>query len=328
MGKVDLKKAGWLNVAVVAANTENLNTKLESDLRAYRARYSTKIGRTSRINFWGRYEEIENQDAFVDLVAMNGLDSPYQTGYGAAPFTFYTFQDWRQSLGEDVVFNSYNRLSAYNRKIGRVGANWIWRPVRRGSLKVGYQYKSIDRDNVVLADGTGKSTSNQIKLAWNQRFRKRTRINAKLSYTDTDNPYVNDRGARRTFAFDAANYDPANPITAVLGVAPSPLTPQSLQYYQLHVLRMADVSNAATSQLKFLANASYAPKGAKWSLTGTLRLRAAENDELNETEWTQGVAGVGVTAWVAPSPRFYLTAVVDLHRAETETEVIIPLMDG
>jgi hypothetical protein len=158
MGKVDLKKAGWLNVAVVAANTENLNTKLESDLRAYRARYSTKIGRTSRINFWGRYEEIENQDAFVDLVAMNGLDSPYQTGYGAAPFTFYTFQDWRQSLGDDVVFNSYNRLSAYNRKIGRVGANWIWRPVRRGSLKVGYQYASQRRTRS-SSPGTSDSAS-------------------------------------------------------------------------------------------------------------------------------------------------------------------------
>jgi hypothetical protein len=328
--KADFDKGRFLNLNAVYSNTENETTGLEYDYTAYRARYTTRTGEKSRLNAFARYEKLDNDEYLVDNLALNRLDEAYRTSYPPDPpgATYYTYQGWRESQGDDVQFERWLRSSAMDRTDARVGADWVWRGVRRGSLRLGYEYRDIDRDNVVLADGDGRTKINKAKVGWNQRFRNRVRLNAKLTYTDSDNPYVNVDGAMRQFAFNAEGYDGIDPWTAVVGRTTSPLLAASLQYYQLHALRVADVSGVPSSEVAALANASYGPKKGRWSVTGHVRYRGAENDELDYTDWERASQGIGVTAWLAPTPRFMMTLGVDSYSQDTDAEVIIPLMDG
>lgn len=316
-----------LNLMAVVSNTENRSTTLAYDFEAYRASYLAKLGSASRINAYGAYEKLENDPVFVDFEQLFG-PAPVAGGYPGI-IGAISYQDWRRlddvppGLADaNITFNSLTRASSLDRETTRVGLDWVWRAVRRGSLKVGGEWEQVDRSNVVLADGTGKTTTTQLRVAWNQRFRNRVRLNARADYTDTDNPYVAVDGGLRRYVEDPAN--PGQP----LGVASTPKSFDSLQYYELHRFRVANLSLFPSAELRARANASWGPKGANWSVNGNARYRDSENDELDFTNWKQNDYGVGANFVVSAGTRFLFNVGVDHWRQETDAEAIIPLMDG
>jgi hypothetical protein len=265
---------------------------------------------------------LENDSYFVDMLAMNGLTSAPMTRYPGYPDPL-TFEEWRRLVDGDpsLNFSTYTRYSSLNRSDSRLGADVYWRPIPRGSLRLGYQYRVIDRDNVALADGTGETTHHTLKAGWNQRINKKLRWNNSLLYRTTDNPYAYVDGGRRAYLSD-----PATGLPVDWG-SPSPKSPISLQYYQLHELRVADLSSNPSGLLKFRSNATYMP-GGKWSLGGNLRFSSAENDELDYSTWENDSAGVGVNLWVIPTPEFNFTVSYDVLQQTTDTLAAVPLMDG
>lgn len=310
------KPGTTLNFTIVDSVSKNQSTNLQYDFQAYRGKYTMKAGKKWRFNLFAHYEKLQNDTVPIDLVSLNGLLGAPRTSYPgfADPLTF---QEWRQQVDDpSLVFNEFTRFSAMNREIGRAGADATWRATRAGWLRLGYRYNSTDREYVTLANGTGKTEAHTLKVGWNQRFRNRVRLHTKLTYRQVDNPYVNVDGAWRLYQ--------DNPD----GIAPSPKSPASLQYYQLHGLRAANVSSFATEDLKVRASASWGPKNARWWFTGNVRYRDAKNDELDFTEWQQNTTGVGVNWWVAASRRFNFMVGLDSYRMETDAEAIVPLMDG
>lgn len=315
-----------LNLMAVVSNTENRTTTNDYDFSAYRASYLAKLSGVSRLNAYASYEKLENKSVSLNFEDIFG-PAPV-TSYGGFPGPI-TYQDWRRADGTPafladpiITFNSLTRSSALDRETSRLGLNWVWRPVRRGSFTAGAEWEEVDRDNVVLGDGTGKTTTTELRAAWNQRFRKRVRLNARVKYVDTDNPYMIVGGGLRAYVEDPDN--PGSP----LGVASTPKSPDSLQYYELHTFRTANLSVFPTADLNARVSGSWTPKGKNWSVSANARYRDSDNDELNRTDWTQNHFGVGANVLVAGGSKWLFNLGVDHSVKETDAEAIIPLMDG
>ena len=304
-----------INFTAVQSKTENKRTNLQYEFGALRGRYSTKLGKKWRLNVYANHDELKNDNVFIDLVALNGLTGAPTETYPGGLVT--TFQDWRRSVDGDpnLTFNSFTRYSAMNRTTDRIGVDAVWRVLRRASLRLGYKFRRVDRDNVVLAGGDGVTTSQTLKAGWNQRWRNRVRWNNSVWYTATDNPYGLVDGGLRLFGGDS-------------GAAGSPKVPASLQYYQLHELRAANLANKPSKDFRLRSNFSWGPRDAHWSIGANVRYRDAENDELNYTEWSRDNIGAGVNFWIAAAPKVSVMVGLDAVRQRTNSEVIVPVMDG
>ena len=325
--RTDVGRKDSLNLAVLQSSTENQNTFLKYEFAGFRGRYTWRASNKLRVNFTAQHDALDNDETFIDLPMLWG-GGPYPTSYtvgGAA--TTLTFEEWRRIVdGNDALnFTDFTRLSSLDRSETRLGADAMWRAAKRGTFRAGLFYRMIDRDNVILADGTGETTSMTLKLGWNQRIAKKLRWNNSLVYRTVDNPYVNVDGALRAFA----GFRPAPPDGDgnVVGNAPSPKSGASLQYYQLHELRVANVGYSPTDYLRVRSNVNWSPKGT-WSLSGNARFSSAENDELDYSTWEQDSLGIGANFWLAASPEFFFTIGVDHAMQETDAIAVIPLMDG
>jgi hypothetical protein len=309
-----------VNFTLLKSNTENRYTNLEYDFEGFRGLYTLRLRDNLRINFSAQRDKIENDPVEVNPAALWG-SGPFARNYGGE---ILTFEQWRQAVDDPLLnFTDFMRNSSMNRTDDRIGIDTFWRPMRHGTFRAKYTYRKIDRDNVVLIDGTGETTSHALKLGWNQRFGKRLRWNNSLLFKTIDNPYASVGGALREFA----GYSEPGIVLGQVPTNPSPTSPLSLQYYQLHALRVANISNVPTQYIKLRTSANWSPKGT-WALSGNLRYKDAENDELNYSTWDQNTLGVGVNFWVAVKPELHFTIGADHFQEETEAFTTIPLMDG
>jgi hypothetical protein len=334
--KAQLRDKDSVNFTVLQSTTKNEMTDLEYDFQGFRGRYTWVPKSSLRVNLFAQHDKLENDDYFVDLAALWG-GGPYPSSYGA--FGSVTFEEWRLALeaaglpdvlADPMNFSDFTRLSSLDRTDKRYGVDLFWRPVRRGTFRASLTHRAIDRDHVVLIDGTGETTSDTLKLGWNQRTKKKLRWNNTLEYRTIDNPYASEGGARRAFlgfrgldgeVFGFADTDRVNPP------GPSPKNPYSLQYYQLQALRVANISSFPTDYLRYRTNVNWSPKG-KWSLGANFRYKTAENDELNYSVWEQDTMGIGANLWVAAHPEVHFTFGIDHFTEETDAYATVPLMDG
>jgi hypothetical protein len=336
--------AGGFNFTAAYSDTENTNYGNGYTFTGYRALYTAKFGKPWKVNFYVRRNEIENDTVSLDLVALNGLTTPPVTGYpipdGSGGFVTEThsYESWRFRLeevgsnGDPRNFNAYDRFSALNRTEDLFGIDAFWRVNPRASSRFTYRYRTIDRDFVVLADGTGKTTKHTFKFNWNHKVRKRLRWDNNLVVHLTDNPYVAVNGGMRAFAgfLDEANglvlgYSP--PGSPAVGGTFGPKGPNSLQYYQLHALRVANLGNVPTEYFRVRSNATWSPKG-RHALNGNIRYSTGENDELDYSTWERTSWGVGINFWTAATMKLHYTFGIDYAKQETEAANFVPLMDG
>jgi hypothetical protein len=314
------------SMTVVDSNTENDTSELEYDFLGVRASFLWQVERNLRLNFFARHDDIDNDEYLVDLLAMNGLTSAPTSPYPGLGDR--TFQGWRADVDDPADpfvtpnFELYTRESALDRKDDRLGLDVYWRARPNTSFRFGYEHRNLDRDNVVLADGDGETTTQSVKASWNQRITRRLRWNNSLLYEDVDNPYMNVDGACRSFY-----EDPNNPGFPPDYLAGSPKSPDSIQYYQLHQLRSADVSNQPSETLGFRSQTTWSP-GGNWSVSANFRYRALENDELDTSTWDRDVYGFGAHLWVAANPKLHYVLGYDVQREETDAVYCVPLMDG
>ena len=314
----DFERGDALDFTMVQSNTKNKSAMLEWDFTGYRGRYTWKVNKGLKINLSAQHDKIESDPVLVDLVSLNGLTAAGVTTYGGFPDPL-TYQEWRRAIEGDptLTFESFTRQSSYDRTVDRLAADAFWRPRKGTSLRFGARYDNVDRENVVLADGTGETTTTTLKVGWNEKVGKNLRFHNSLTYKTRDNAYASINGALR--AFDPVPPQPPTPA--------SPKSPESLQYYQLHALRMADISSVPSGELRFRGTGTWMPS-AKTAVNANLRYLDAENDELDYSTLQKENLGVGVNLWMAPGPGYSFMLGFDHLEQETGVMMAIPLMDG
>lgn len=271
----------------VSSEVTNLNSMLTADTKAYTGRVVIPFAGKAVLKADVRHLNIDSDSIFVEI------NEPVAN---AGPLAGQTFTQAYPQFGEA----SYIRDSVRSRSPTDISVDFTYRPAKRTTLLVGYEYKRINRDNFEVE----KTTSNGIEVGIRSRLANGLRLRGRVKSTWIDDPFAYIHSA----------------IPAVVQPGPSPgATPFfGLQYFEMYDARQATLSGMPNRTNLVEGFATYSPTG-RFSLTGHYRYRGASNDDLNFSDWDRSVHIPGVEAWFAPSPKWSLAVGYNYQKEKTKT---------
>ena len=108
------------------------------------------------------------------------------------------------ALGYDTTTGDVHYESAESRDVTEFGIDGVYRLAKGTTLRLGYEYEEIDRDE----DELGDTETNTFDIAVNSRFSKELSGRVSYKYQDIDEPL---RGANTGILQTAAFQDPTYP---------------------------------------------------------------------------------------------------------------------
>jgi hypothetical protein len=283
----------------VWSETTNEGTDVKSEFNGYLLALNKRFGQDRKWNFrWrGRAYDVKNTDYFVDTPERESIAGPhagrtYRDVYGFNP--------------------DFTRLSARNRDVITSKANLTYRFNRKiGSVRLIWDYDSIDREYYEVAPGTTKTTSNELGVTWSARPARGWKT------------YFLLKGGNATDPFNAVN---SQYSTLVSLPAPSPLAPTSAQYYEFHDARIAEGTAVPESWTRFEARGTYT--GNNSSVTANYRYWDGKNNSGDLTDWSRLNQAASVTLWSAPAPKWQWYVGYTWNDSALDTVANIPLYEG
>ena len=223
-----------------------------------------------------RYMSLDNDDVNVDV----------------------NYTTWPPDVDPD-----FTRESAMSRDVTTIGLDSSYRLTKKTSLKFGYEWDRIDRDNYEVGD-SGETTTqeNTVKIGVTSRLHRKLKAKISYKWQDIDNPFNNLNAA----------CEPANAETGVL-------------YSDRQETRTATLSNQPTGVNEIKADLTWSIK-PNLSLTANYRWLDKENDETSD--WQQESHMPSLNLWYAPTAKlsFNLSYVYDWTK--TQSLACIPVFDG
>lgn len=297
----DAKSKGILNAGYVRSTVENLYTTLEMDYNSMRANYAVRLAKGVGLSMRGVYYDIDNDDVYVDVNEPLAVAGPY------AGLTY------REKFDDGSFTGDFNRLSWANRTVYEFDADLNYAFAHRTKARLSYRYKQTDRDNHEVSDGEHASTSNRIKLALSSRAVKDLTFRGHFIYESISNPF--------------AGVDIAGMYNFNAPAPGSPLSPLSVQYFQLYNSRMVDLTNQPDSIVEFSGQMTYRlAKNASFS--AGLKYQDLQNDSLDYSTWSKDKTAINASLWFALSPELHGTIAYHYNTEETQTAYIMPVFDG
>lgn len=290
-----------LNISAegIWSETTNDGTNVNSEFNGYMLALNKRFGTDRKWNFrWrGRTYEVEVSDYFVDTFEREGIAGP-QAG-----------RTYREVYGYNPDFN---RQSSRNRDVVDSRADLTYRFNRTlGSLRLIWDYDSVDREFFEVAPGTTKTSSNELGLSWSARPGRGWKTNVLLASGSASDPF---NGVNTQYS------------TLVSQPAPSPLAPTSAQYFEFQDARIAEGTASPESWLRFEARGTYTGNSA--SVTANYRYWDGENTSGDLTDWSRQNQAASVTFWSSPAPRWQWYAGYTWNDSGLDTVANIPLYEG
>lgn len=281
----------------VWSETENKYTGLKSDYAGYLLNATRMLGKEWRLRWRGRIYSIDNDDVFVDTNDRPSIAGPhagrtYEEVYGR------NYDFWRMSALDRDVLESRLDLSY------RMGG-------KAGSLRFGWDYEAIDRENYDVLPGESTTTENILGASWRTRPTKASRVEATIRHGEIDNPFMLINGSCSTLVSDryTAPWDPAIP-----------------QYDDFQAARIAETTASPSSwdELKLLGSIMMGPS----TLSGTYRWWDGSNSDGDLTDWSKTNQSATVTWWSAPSQSWDWYIGYAWLESVLDAPACIPIFDG
>ena len=260
------------------ASSFNDHAGFGSDFTGGHARVTIPLGKRAYLKGLFRKYEIETESVFVDVV------EPITPAGPAAGLTYA--QQYPAMLPLD-----YYTESAEVRSPTEMALELAFRPGKRSSINLGYEYEEVTRHEFAVE----KTTTNLFKASAYWRPDKTLSLRARYEQAMISDPFANINGAK----------------PAALQLVPTPgglpFGPQSLQYFEMYNSRMANLSGLPTDTIFLEGTATWSPS-QMFTVSAHYRYRDQKNDELNYSTWGHDLHMPGVEVYVAPSPRFTMAA--------------------
>jgi hypothetical protein len=274
------------------ARTENTVTDLQLTSNAASLGWYAPLGRKARASVSVMRRSLENDPYRVDL-------PPWRDG--------------RAGGGQDL---DWTRLSAYDREeyLGTARLSWALRPGH--NVRLDYNLRSTDRDNVELDPDDPTQTRtlrNRLRASWNGKLASAARSRVWVEYEMTDLPFVAVRG----ICEDGQGEE----LMPIEGGQPSDF----VYYFQRE--RIGTGGNLPTSAVRANANVSYG-FGPRVNATAYANVAFEKNDDLNLYDFERDVAGGGVTLLLAPDETFVITSGASYSKVESNAKLCATVMDG
>ena len=260
------------------SSSENDHAGMGADFTGGHARVTIPLGKRAFLKGFFRKYEIETDSVFVDVVEQTAPAGP------AAGLTYA--QQYPAMLPLD-----YYTESTASRTPTEMALELAFRPGKRSSINLGYEYDAIERTDFMVE----KSTTSTFRASAYYRPTKTTSLRARYEQAMTSDPFANLHAAK----------------PAILQTTPTPggvpFGPLSVQYFEMYNSRMANLSALPTDSVFFDGTASWSPS-QKFTVSGHYRYRDQKNDELNYSTWGHALHMPGVEIYAAPNNRFSLAA--------------------
>jgi hypothetical protein len=290
--------AGFVvNAGGVWSETENRYTGLTSDYTGYMVNAARRFGSKTRLTWRGRAYSISSDDVFVDTNERVTQAGPhggqtYEDVYGV------NYDWWRRSaLDRDALESKLDLSHRLSRKAG--------------TLKLQWEFKSIDRDHYQVLPGEYETTRSIYGLSWRARPGKGLKVNASYRHASIDNPFMLVNGACSTL------------VSPGVGVPWDPTTPQ---YDDQHQAQIAETTASPSSWDELKAGLSYS--FGKTTLSGSYRFWDGDNRDGDLTDWERSNQSATLTVWSAPTQDWEMYVAYAWQDSELESPMCIPIMDG
>lgn len=269
---------GALSGTFTHSRSENDHAEMGADFTGVNGRFVMPLGKRAYVKAFFRRYEIETESVFVDIV------EPIAP---AGPMAGLTYA---QGYPDMLPLDYYTHATA-SRTPTEMALELAFRPGKRSSINVGYEYEAIDRTDFMV----DRTTTSTFKGSAYYRPDKTVSLRARAELALTSSPF--------------ANLHAAKPAILQLGPTPGlvPFGPLSTQYFTMYDSRSANLSSVPTDSFKVDTGFSWAPS-QKFTVSGHYRYRDMKNDELNASTWSHAVHMPGVEVYVAPNDRFTLAA--------------------
>lgn len=245
--------------------------------------------------------------------------------------------DWDHDGVMDVSNNTFAQEqhyeSAESREVVELGFDAVYRLARGTTLRFGYDYEDIERDEEEL----GETETHTYKLSVNSRIAKGLNTRASYTYQDISDPFgaedavgiaqghpdaIVDGDLAYLLLNNYKNPDPLNPVN------PDPLAEGNTTgiYYwnTIYPARGLDATNQPEEVHEAKVSTTWSP-AANLSMTAYLRTRYEENNSVKYEE-TSYVPGLNL--WYAPNGKMNLVMAYNFNKQETENQMCVGWYHG
>jgi hypothetical protein len=288
-----------VSLAGVKTDLTNTTTGNEVEYGGVTLLLGRRVGERGSFSLRARTYSIDSTDYFVDATEPVAVAGPYAG------------KTYRQQYGYDPDFL---RQSAIDRSVTEALARYTQRLGRGSSLTAQYDVRSIDRDTYEVAVGETGTLEQKLRLTYSLRPAKGLALRASATYADIAHPFANIDGA--------CNTEPLQTTPTA-----SPMTPGSVQYWQIHDARSADFSASPAAWAELKLGGTY-QLGASSMAGLSVRWWDGDNTEQDLNEWSRTITAATATWNWAPAENSDIYVAATYGTRELEQHICIPLMDG
>jgi len=303
----------WVNATVDSDKSSEVGVfeikddNLETDYDSYAFKFATKLLPQLKLSLRGKLEEVDADDIALTFYP-NGTTAQANLGGGTLPAT---------------IDASYDPLVA--REILTLGADAIYRLTAKSSVKLGYEYQEIDRDD----EHYETTTINSIEATYRAKYSKEWSTRVSYNYQNIDDPFQHidaagfinpDTGLPYANNGDQLGYGvPVGDATPVIGTG-------ALYGTAFYDLRQTDLSNLPEDIHEGKISVTWSPQ-ANLSATASYRIKMEEN-ELDRSEWEQTTHSPSLSLWYAPTSDLSFTFAYNYFAQASEARFCQGWYDG
>ena len=269
---------------------------LESKYNGYNAKLATAFGEV-RFSIRGGYYKIDGAD--------------YSVTYAKRATNTSHTMDTKQEYE-----------SAESREVAEVGIDAIYRIAKATTLRLGYEFEEVKRDE----DELGETKTHTLKAAVKTRFNRTLSGRVSYEYQDIDDPFVAHNATG--IAQGNPDYYDSNSGLAALDAAQFQNSNGNNQwvYYwnSVYPSRGFDATNQPDAVHEAKLSTTWAPR-ANMAATLYVRGRYEENDDVH---YEQKTIVPGASLWFAPTDKLNLTASYMYNYQDTENRACVGWYHG
>jgi len=313
--RVDLSRYTSVSASYVNADVESTKTDeagifelddntLTSEYDGFNGKIATAFG-PIRLSFHGGYYEIDGPEYSVTF---EKRDDPPTAG--GRPQTH-------------TMDNTDGFISAESREVTEFGVDAVYRLATATTLRLGYEYENIDRDEEEL----GETETHTIKAAIKSRLSDTLSGRISYKYQDIEEPFVAHNATG--IAQGIGTPDPLGSGLWYLDTAPfenDGSGNDNWVYYwnSVYPSRTLDATNQPDAVHEAKLSTTWAPS-ANMAATFFMRTRYEENDDVN---YKQTTFVPGVSLWYAPNDKLNLTMSYTFNNQDTENRACVGWYHG
>ncbi|OCC14964.1 decaheme-associated outer membrane protein, MtrB/PioB family [Dissulfuribacter thermophilus] len=290
--------------------TGNLNDELEMDSTAIMARWHNRVSRKLSFNVFGKYQTIDNDDAFIDVVDRTNAD-------GTTLGDGYSRSALGAAEGLQTGFWDFTRKSGYDLDITTLGFDVAWRPMHGVTLRGAYEFHYEDRENAEEHNVPDDTTEHTIKLSGDWRVMHSLKLGFGYKLELVDDPYA------LKFAVCAPDGSYGE-----YGGPPGSLYDYSRSYDPtIYSKRVGTRSNLPETAHEFSFKANWMPITVL-STNVYAKYKMAENDDVDGNSWEQDLFSGGINVVLTPNEKISFVAGYDYFNDKYESMYCIAIYDG